>query len=196
MKLFLASSNPHKAEEFSELFKGSGLVVEAAPEKLDVVEDGTTFNQNAFLKAKAYFDKFKTPTIADDSGLVVEAFPDQLGVHSARFAPECETYAEKCTKLISMLDSYPQEKRAAYFVCYICIYINEGEIYNFEGRVKGHIGDEMKGDHGFGYDPIFIPEGKNSTLAELPEWKMENSHRAKASKMVVDFFKEYIANSK
>ncbi len=193
MKNFiLASSNAHKAEEFKVLFKGV-LSVEPAPQSLDVDESGSTFTENAYLKAKAYFDKFAVPALADDSGLVVEALPELLGVQSARFAPELSSYVDKCQKLIELLKS--KENRSAYFVCILCFYLSPEEVYFFEGRVQGKIGNELKGDHGFGYDPIFIPDRKEQdgkSLAELPDWKNEFSHRARASQSALQFFKDSV----
>lgn len=190
MKFILASGNAHKAEEFKELFQGY-ISVNPAPKTLDVEETGKTFAENAFLKARAYFENYGVPALADDSGLVVEALPDILGVQSARFEPELPKYEDKCKKLIELLSG--KESRAAYFVCVLCFYCGPDEVYFFEGRVHGTIGHDLKGDHGFGYDPVFIPERKeqdNKSLAELPEWKNEFSHRAKASQAALQFFKE------
>jgi XTP/dITP diphosphohydrolase len=186
----LASGNAHKAEEFKELFLGT-LTVTAAPKTLEVDEIGKTYTENAFLKAKAYYDTFKVPTLADDSGLNIEALPEILGVQSARFAPELPSYADKCRKLIELVET--KENRNAYFVCVLCFYLSPEEVYFFEGRVHGVIGTELRGDQGFGYDPIFIPERKEQdgkSLAQLPEWKNEFSHRAKASQTALHFFKE------
>ena len=194
MKSFLlGTGNAHKAEEFKELFLDT-LQIHAAPRTLEVDESGKTFIENALLKAKAYYETYKVPSLADDSGLVVESLPDILGVHSARFAPECATYPEKCLKLIELLNSSDKD-RMAYFVCVLCFYLSPDEIYFFEGRVQGVIGEELKGEKGFGYDPIFIPERKENdkqSLAELPEWKNEFSHRAKAAQSALEFFKESV----
>lgn len=191
MKSFLlASGNAHKAEEFKELFDAV-VNITPAPRTLEIDETGKTFIENALIKAKAYYDTYKVPSLADDSGLVVEALPDMLGVQSARFAPELPEYADKCRKLISLLDQ-GQKSRKAYFVCVLCFYLSAEEIYFFEGRVHGEIGHELKGDKGFGYDPVFIPERKENdglSLAQLPEWKNQFSHRAKASLAALDFFK-------
>ena len=189
MKSFLlASGNSHKAQEFKELFEKK-IVVNAAPQTLEVDETGKTFTENALLKAKAYFDAYKVPTLADDSGLVLEAFPDLLSVQSARFAPDLPKYTDKCARILELYRG--QENRNAYFICVLCFYVSHEEYYFFEGRVHGTIGEEIKGAHGFGYDPIFIPERKENdglSLAELPEWKNEFSHRAKASKSALSFF--------
>jgi XTP/dITP diphosphohydrolase len=186
----LASGNAHKAEEFKELFAGV-FSVQPAPSTLEVDETGETYTENAFLKAKAYFDTYKVPSLADDSGLTVEALPELLGVQSARFAPELNDYADKCRKLIELLQD--KENRSAYFTCVLCFYLGPEEVYFFEGRVHGQIGFELKGDKGFGYDPVFIPDRKEQdglTLAQLPEWKNEFSHRAKASQAALQFFKD------
>lgn len=190
MEFILASTNAHKVEELNDLLKESGLVINPAPEKMEVVEDGKSFQENALKKAQAYFEKFGKPTVADDSGLVVESLPDILGIYSARFAPELPDYKDKNLKLIEMMDQMQGDERAAYFVCYLCFYLSAEEIYFFEGRVHGHIGREIKGSDGFGYDPIFEPTGQDGkSMAQVHEWKMQNSHRAKACKEAVIFFK-------
>lgn len=190
MKFILASSNAHKAKELHELLSIAGITINASPDKIVVIEDSETFEGNAFKKAKAYFEKFKTPTLADDSGLVVEERKDILGVHSARYAPHLEDYKDKNLELLEDLKNL--EDRKAYFVCHLCFYISPEEIYFFEGRVHGTIAKEATGSDGFGYDPIFLPDGvmDGKSLAELPEWKMENSHRAKSCRAAVSFFKE------
>jgi len=190
----LASGNQHKAEEFKVLF-GNVLTISAAPSTMEVDETGKSFTENAFIKAKAYYDKYKVPTLADDSGLVLEAMPELLGIHSARFASDLPNYSDKCLRVIKLLDEAPRNNRKAYFVCVLCFYLGPDETYFFEGRVHGEIGSGLRGEHGFGYDPIFIPERNENdgmTLAELPEWKNEFSHRAKATKSALDFFKENI----
>lgn len=195
MKSFLlASGNAHKAEEFKALFLDT-LIINPAPRTLDVEESGKTFIENALLKARTYYETYKMPALADDSGLVVESLPEILGVQSARFSPELPDYKDKCLKLIQLLDASPLKDRKAYFVCVLCFYLSPDEVYFFEGRVHGEIGSEVKGEKGFGYDPIFIPERKEEdglSLAQLPEWKNEFSHRAKAAQAALDFFKESI----
>ena len=185
MELVLASGNSNKAKELNELLGKSAKILPAT-EKLNVEEDGETFRANALKKAKAYHDFFKKPAVADDSGLVVEALPNMLGVQSARFALELEDYKAKNEKLLELMRD--KEERAAYFVCVLCFYLSEKEIYFFEGRLQGQIGHDQKGDKGFGYDPIFVPEGRSEHLAELGEWKMQNSHRARACREASSFF--------
>ena len=191
MEFILASSNPHKAEELNDLLKE--VTIAPASEKLQVEEDGDTFRENALKKAKAYHDFYKAPAVADDSGLVVEALPDMLGVQSARFAPELADYKDKNEKLIQLMEGKEEEERKAYFVCVLCFYVSEKEVYFFEGRVHGRIAKEQKGDAGFGYDPVFEPEGAGGKhLAELPEWKMKNSHRAKACQEASIFLRDWV----
>jgi XTP/dITP diphosphohydrolase len=194
ISVILASSNAHKASEFKELFNDK-ILVQPAKEGIDVLENGSTYSENALLKAKAYYDKFKTPALADDSGLNVEAFPEILGLHSARFAPDLKTYQEKNLYLLELFEKNKIQDRRAYFTCVLCFYLAPGEIFFFEGRVHGSIGIELKGDAGFGYDPIFIPErteNDEKSLAELPEWKKSFSHRAKAAQAALQFFKESV----
>lgn len=186
----LASGNKHKAFELADHFSGINFQIEPAPEKLDVVEDGSSFIENAEKKARAYFEKFKLPTISDDSGLVVEALPGELGIHSARFGGDGLTDEERAKLLLKKLDQLGDVDRHAYFVCVLCFFLSPAEIYFFEGRLKGTISRDYRGDAGFGYDPVFCPlKLPEKTLAEIPEWKAENSHRAKSCTEAISFFR-------
>lgn len=188
IELVLASSNAHKAQEFAELFDPRILTVRAAPKKLEVVEDGESYFANAFLKAKAYYDEFKVPVLADDSGLTVEALPGELGILSARFGGEGLTDKDRALLLLKKMEG--KENRGGYFTCVLCVYLNEKEIFYFEGRMSGVIAHTYRGDGGFGYDPVFIPldAGGDLTVAELGEWKNQNSHRALAVQFAQKFF--------
>lgn len=187
-KMYLASSNSHKAKEYEDLFKEFPWKIESAPGKIEVEENGKTFQENAFIKAKAYFESTKTPCFSDDSGLVLPSKPKILGVHSARFAQDLPDYREKCQKLLDLLEGVDPEARKAYFVCYLCFYLNDDEVFFFEGRCHGVISLEYVGEDGFGYDPIFIPDGRHLSFAQDPFWKAENSHRAKAVQGAMRFF--------
>jgi len=187
MKFLLASSNQHKASELQELLDPSLMTIEASSEKLEVVEDGDSFHANALKKAKEYYEKFNTPTLSDDSGLVVQALPDKLGIYSARYGGEGLNDTQRCELLLTELG----EERSAYFVCVLCFYLNPEEIFFFEGRLQGAIAPELSGNGGFGYDPVFIPLGQTQTVAEIPEWKMANSHRAKAAAEAVIFLRQF-----
>lgn len=188
IELILASSNAHKAQEFAELFDSRIVTVQPAPYKLDVVEDGDSYFANALLKAKAYYDRFKTPVIADDSGLTVEVMPDELGIHSARFGGDGLSDKDRAQLLLKKMEG--KESRGAFFTCVLCVYLNEKEIFYFEGRMSGVIAHSYRGDGGFGYDPVFIPleAGGDLTVAELGEWKNKNSHRALAVQFAQKFF--------
>ena len=188
IELILASSNAHKAQEFSELFDPKVLTVKAASKKLDVVEDGNSYFENALLKARAYYNEFKIPVLADDSGLTVEALPDELGITSARFGGEGLNDKDRAELLLKKMEG--KNNRQAFFTCVLCIYLNEKEIFYFEGRMMGSIGHIYRGTTGFGYDPVFIPEGGNGeqTVAELSDWKNKFSHRALAVSLAQKFF--------
>lgn len=192
MELVLASGNAHKAQEFDELFTLDFLKVKPAREKLEVAETGESFQENALLKAEAYFALEKSPVVADDSGLVVQYLPDELGIHSARFGGPDLSDAERAYLLLERLSGLTRsEERAAYFVCHLCLYFSADEIYFFEGRLNGTISRDYRGEAGFGYDPVFIPDGlSEQTLAENPEWKSQNSHRAIAVGYAERFLKE------
>lgn len=189
-KFILASGNNHKAQEFAQIFDKEVIVVESAPEKLDVVEDGLTYHENALKKAKAYFKKYKTPILADDSGLNVEALPEELGIYSARFGGPGLHDKDRANLLLEKMKDKPNRK--AFFTCVLCFYLDDDTIYFFEGRMDGEISESYDGAHGFGYDPVFKPTGHPSglTIAQLPEWKDEHSHRAKACQASEIFFRE------
>ncbi|MBT3236047.1 MAG: non-canonical purine NTP pyrophosphatase [Bdellovibrionales bacterium] len=193
INLLLASGNAHKAEEFAALLDKSLFVISAAPEKLEVDESGDDYYQNAFLKAKSYFDRFKCPLFSDDSGLTIEALPRELGVHSARFGGEGLTDQQRAQLAIDRLDQLPQDQqleRRAFFSAVLCFYLGPQEHFYFEGRVDGVIANQLLGEGGFGYDPIFIPrkmDGQQS-FAQNPQWKQQNSHRAVAAQAASHFF--------
>lgn len=194
MNLILASTNLHKAQEFKILFDKNIIQISPAAEGMEVDETGNTFIDNSFLKAKAYFEKFKMPVLSDDSGLIVTSLPDELGVKTARFGGPGLNAKERAELLLKKMQGKMGSDREAYFVCCLCCYISPQEIFFFEGRVNGSIGFEYKGEHGFGYDPVFIPKELKTgqTLAEVPEWKDQNSHRALACQYAQKFFKERV----
>jgi XTP/dITP diphosphohydrolase len=192
IQLILASGNAHKAEEFAELFSPAVVTIKAAAEKLEVAETGVSYFENALLKAQAYYEKFKIPILADDSGLTVEELPEELGVQSARFGGDGLTDKDRALLLLKKLTD--KENRNAHFTCVLCFYLNPKEIYYFEGRMKGKIGLSYQGTAGFGYDPVFIPDDHagDATVAELPEWKNKNSHRALAVTLAQKFFSQRV----
>lgn len=195
MNFLLATSNLHKAEEFSQIFDPKIINIDSAKEKINVIEDGTSYAENAFKKAKTYYEKYSTPILSDDSGLNIEAMPDKLGINSARFGGENITFDERMSLILEELNEV--QNRNALFSCILCFYVSHEEIFFFEGRLDGEILYSQKGNQGFGYDPIFKPlkhDGPES-LAELPEWKQTNSHRAQAAKIAESFFRERVCQT-
>lgn len=190
--LMMATNNKNKVLELNQLFSNSTINVYLPENGEDVEETGKTYRDNAYLKAKAYYDKFKRPVMADDSGVSVAALPSELGLYSARFGGPGLTPIDRCHLLLEKLKDVPDDKRSAKFICTLCVILNDHETYFFEGEVKGKIGYEMKGENGFGYDPLFLPEELDykKSLAEVPDWKKENSHRSRASQKVIQFFEK------
>jgi XTP/dITP diphosphohydrolase len=177
-RLVLATHNRHKTEEFKLLLGDLAEVVSLHDlnftELID--ETGTTFEDNALLKARLVFEKLNLPVLADDSGLEVDVLGGLPGVRSARFAGEKATDRENVAKLIKALEG--ETRRTARFVAVLALKTNETEQL-FRGNCEGSISIAPSGGQGFGYDPIFIPEGFNQTFAELgSEVKNRLSHRA------------------
>lgn len=186
MQIVLATSNPHKVEEINAITKNLGIEFILPPEGFDPVEDGKTFEANAFLKAKEANKLTGMVSLADDSGLCVDALCGDPGIQSARYA---ETPKARIEKLLNALDGIPLEKRGAKFVCAMTLLDKDGEVLlSTRGECHGKIGFEPKGENGFGYDPIFIIEGGDLTMSELSEDdKNKISHRALALKNVTNF---------
>jgi len=186
MKLLLASRNAHKAQELAELLPGIQFVLWPAHAP-DIPEDGAFFQDNALQKAnhalnwwKAHGTEGVDGVLADDSGLCVDALWGGPGVLSARFAPELD-YPTKNRKLLGMIP--PGSVRTARFVCVLALAPMQGEPFTVGGAVEGTLAHEVRGTLGFGYDPIFIPEGFEQTFGELPtEVKHHHSHRGRAAR--------------
>ncbi len=187
MRILVATMNAGKLREYERLLADvPGLELEtmaSLPEPVDVVEDRDTFHGNALKKAVEIAAVAGMPCLADDSGLEVDALGGRPGVYSARYAGEGATDAKNNAKLLDELSSTATAERTARFRCAIVIVDQSGhELAIAEGACEGIIGREAKGTHGFGYDPLFIPDGYTRTMAELgPETKNEISHRAKAA---------------
>ncbi len=188
----IATSNAHKVEEYKALIGDDSIEMQSLldyPGFPDVEENGKTFTENASIKAVAASKYCDAPAFADDSGLEVFALNGEPGIYSARYAP---TDPERIAKLLKNLEG--KEDRSARFVCVIAIAFNGEVIETFEGEIRGAIGFEPKGENGFGYDPIFIPEGETRTFAELSsEEKNSISHRANAFRKAAEFVEEQIA---
>ena len=178
MKLILASNNKNKLREFREILEPAGFEVVSqsdAGADIEVEETGSTFEENAYLKAKAIYDMLKLPVIADDSGLEVDALNGAPGIYSARYAEE----GKRCARVLSELEGIDDEKRTARFKCCICYIDEKGETHVVTGVCEGKIGYEKRGTNGFGYDPIFMYGDKS--FAEISaEEKNRVSHRSDA----------------
>ena len=184
IKVIIASNNKRKAEELDRILNPLGVTAVTAKSigiSLDDVEEtGVTFAENAYIKAKAAFDKTGMPSVADDSGLMVDALNGEPGVFSARYAGENADDEMRIAKLLKNLDGVPAEKRTAHFVSSICCILDENTVITAEGKCDGLIIDEMRGNQGFGYDPVFLTDG-GKTFAELSaDEKDKISHRGKA----------------
>lgn len=191
IELVVATGNRHKTREIQHIL-GAGFQVHdlgAYPEVSEIRESGTSFEENAKLKALAASRHLPALVIADDSGLEVDALGGAPGIYSARYAGENATDTDKIDKLLRELEGvrYPDDQRGARFRCVVALARNGNLLGTFEGIVEGKIANEMRGASGFGYDPIFIPRGFDQTFGELPkEVKNTISHRAKAIRALAD----------
>ena len=183
MKFIIATNNNKKLKELERILKPLGIDAVSAKDAGvvldDVDETGTTFSENAYLKANSAFVKTGMPAVADDSGLCVDALDGRPGVFSARYGGENATDSEKNDKILSEMKDVPDDKRNAHFACAICCILPDGSKIEVEGICNGSIGYEPIGDGGFGYDPIFMC-GEKSYAQLSPEEKDAISHRGQA----------------
>jgi XTP/dITP diphosphohydrolase len=185
-KVVLATENPHKAEEIIALLDSSRLHVQVAslldfPHLKLPEETGATFEENASMKAEAIAAQTGLIAMADDSGLEVDALGGEPGVRSKRFAGDYANDIERYQKLLALMTDFPEGKRQARFRCCIAIAVPGKETVIVDGVCRGKIAFAPSGSYGFGYDPVFIPEGMDCTMAELPmEEKNKISHRSRA----------------
>lgn len=196
-KLILSSGNPHKVDELKKILANLEIQVltkdEVGQGDLDVIEDGDTLEANALKKARALAEKVEGIVLADDTGLFVDALNGEPGVYSARYAGEECSYQANNTKLLGALAGVAPEKRTARFKTVIALIDENGAEYIIEGVCEGRILDEKKGSAGFGYDPLFLPEGYEQTFAELGEdIKNKISHRARAIYLMRDKLAEIL----
>ena len=182
--LLIGSGNRDKARELAHLLEGLPWDVKdladfpAVPEP---EEDGATFEENATKKARFYSEHFGVACVADDSGLEVDALDGAPGIYSARYAGEGCTYADNNEKLLDALEEYLWHERTARFVCCAAFARPGGDPHVVRGTVEGHIAMEGFGENGFGYDPLFVPEGEARTFGEMtPKEKHKLSHRGRA----------------
>ena len=197
-KILVATHNRKKRQEIKILLKRFKEVKILDIDDLDVappivVEDGKTFRQNAVKKAVTISRFFDSLVLADDSGLEVDILEGKPGVRSARFARAKATDEENNKKLLTLLEGAPDRKRAARFVCNIALARKGVLLGNFEGTIKGRILNCPRGENGFGYDPVFLPNGYDKTFAEMtPSYKNRISHRGVALKKFKQSIEKYL----
>ena len=183
-KIIFATGNEHKMTEIREILAGLKaeiLSMKDAGITADIVEDGSTFEENAVIKAKAVAKEVDAIVLADDSGLEIDYLNKEPGVYSARYMGEDTSYEIKNQALLDRLKGVPKEKRTARFVCAIAAVFPHGEVIVKRGTIEGYIGDKPAGNNGFGYDPIFYVEEFQCSTAELTmEQKNALSHRGNA----------------
>jgi len=187
VKLVFATNNGHKLEEVADKLKGAidMLTLEDIGCYEDIEETGVTFNENASIKSHYVYEKYRLNCFGDDSGLEVDALNGEPGVYSARYAGEHGNHPANIRKVLQKLEG--TENRRARFISVISLVWN-GEEHFFEGTVEGTIRHQPIGSDGFGYDPIFQPDGFDITFAEMSlEEKNKLSHRAKAVEKLVTF---------
>lgn len=187
-RIIIASNNAHKIQEIKDILKGFGFELVSLREAgvdVDVEEDGKTFEENAYKKASEISRITGEISLADDSGLEVDALGGAPGVYSARFAGEHGNDKKNNEKLLEIMKEVPRADRSARFVSVISLVTPEGEEVAARGNVEGIIGYEEKGKNGFGYDPLFIVPELNKTYAELSsDEKNSISHRSRALKLL------------
>jgi len=194
MKILIATNNKHKVNEIRDILKNDKFKLYTLSDSniiVKVEEDKDTLEGNALKKAKEMYKVVKISTIADDTGLFVDSLNGEPGVYSSRYAGENASYDNNCVKLINSMKDIPEGKRSAYFKTIVCIYESENKYHFFDGICKGKITTEKSGEKGFGYDPLFIPDGFDKTYAEMSEQEKNSiSHRGIAFKKAGKFLLE------
>ena len=188
-KIVFATNNNHKLKEVRDL--ASGIVEIVSLSEIgcseEIPETGTTLNENASQKSHFVYNKYGIDCFADDTGLEIEALDGRPGVYSARYAGEGCSFEDNTDKILKELENI--ENRQACFRTVISL-ILDGEEIHFEGRIDGRIIRKRSGKKGFGYDPVFVPDGYTQTFAEMPlELKNAISHRGQAMRKMIDFLK-------
>jgi XTP/dITP diphosphohydrolase len=187
-KIIFATGNQGKMNEIREIYQDLDyelLSMKEAGIQVDIVEDGTTFEENAMIKARAVAACCDAIVLADDSGLEVDYLNKEPGVYSARYLGEDTSYDVKNGAILQRMEGVPKPQRTARFVCAVAAVFPDGDTACVRGTIEGYIGYEPKGEHGFGYDPIFYIEELGCSSAELlPEEKNKISHRGKALQMM------------
>ena len=180
-ELVIASANPDKVAEIAIVLEGAAILLPRPEEMADVVEDGATLEENARLKASAVCTFTNKPSVADDTGLEIDALGGAPGVYSARFAGDDATYEQNLEKVLIELEGVPMDQRTARFRTVALIRYPDGSELIANRTVEGHINETPLGDEGFGYDPLFVPvEGNGTTFAQMGVEKHKFSHRGRA----------------
>lgn len=183
MKIVFATGNPHKLKEIKEIAGDTDIEFVLPAEGFNPIENGATFEENSLIKAKEAARVSKLPALADDSGLCVDALNGAPGIHSARYANTPQARIDKLLKAVE-----PYENRKAEFVCAMTLVDANGNLlHSATGICKGEIAKKQSGSGGFGYDPVFIVEGTNKTMAQLSDSeKNEISHRGRALRKILE----------
>jgi len=194
-ELVVATSNPNKVRELTDLLQPLGLPIASLPTDVSlqpVVEDGSTLQENARKKARGYARQIKRWVIADDTGLEVEALEGAPGVRSARYAGDDATMAMNLALLIQQMVDVPEQQRLARFVCHLCVAAPDGSIaLEASGQCHGRIGRQPIGEFGFGYDSVFLVQGTDRTLAELDaQQTAQVGHRGQAARLLIAAWKK------
>lgn len=194
-RIVFATGNADKMVEIREILKDLGMEILSMKEagvNPEIVEDGSTFEENALIKARAVHALLPDDIVmADDSGLEIDYLNKEPGIYSARYMGEDTSYDVKNGELLRRMEGVPDEKRTARFVCAIAAVFPDGEEKTALGTIEGRVGYEIKGEHGFGYDPIFYLPEYGCTTAELPpEKKNEISHRGRGLQQMKKMIEE------
>jgi len=180
-KIIIATRNRGKTLEIREILSNVGIPISDLTEEridIEIEENGSTYKENALIKAKEIYRIAGQTVISDDSGLEVDALSGRPGIHSARYADDTKGRIEK---LLLEMNGIPFEKRTARFRCAACLLFDNNRYEFFEGTVEGYISEQPRGENGFGFDPVFFLKEYNKTMAEIPiETKNRISHRAQA----------------
>ncbi len=194
-KIIFATSNAGKVKEIQMIMADTGLEVLSMKDagiSVDVEENGATYEENALIKARAVARQTEEIVMADDSGLEIDYLNKEPGIYSARYLGEDTSYHIKNHNLIERLAGVPDEKRTARFVCAIAAVLPDGRELTTRATIEGRIGYEEKGEHGFGYDPIFyVPEFGRTTAELTEEEKNQVSHRGKALELMKEELRKY-----
>ncbi|MCI7469007.1 MAG: XTP/dITP diphosphatase [Lachnospiraceae bacterium] len=193
-RIIFATGNKNKVRECHEILEDVADEIVSMKEAgldPDIDENGSTFEENAMIKAKAVHDLAPDSiVIADDSGLVVDALNGEPGIYSARYLGEDTSYDIKNAKILERMQGVPREKRTARFVCAMAVIMPDGDSFTKTGVMEGYIGDHAEGENGFGYDPIFFVEPQNCSTAVLsPDEKNAISHRGQAMRAIAEELK-------